>query len=256
MTGRPTIGISDYAASPNSMKRRLYDRLDSWAEVVHLDPDEEHPDLAGMGLDLFHLARWSRASLCDLERAQAAGIPTVNGYEGAAATEDRLGRCRRLEEAGIRVPEYDFGVAEEITLEPPVVVKPRHELEPAGHEFEVVYSGPLAYDGERLVQRYVVPHRSYKVFRVGEHVRATRHSPGFGVSRQARATARESATPRPVVGLVDRVESLFGLALFELDLVLHKGLYVIDVNPVVSLTGVPDGVDIYEALIRRSIPGG
>lgn len=255
MTARPTIGVSDYDASPNSMKRRLYDRLDAWADVVHLDPDEEHPDLAEMGLDLFHMARWSRESLCDLQRAQAAGIPTVNGYEGAAATEDRLARCRRLEASGIRVPEYEFGPAFEVTLTPPVVVKPRHELEPEGHEFSVVYAGPLDYEGERLVQRYVVPHRSYKVFRVGEHVRATRHAPGFGVSRERRETARETATPRPVVALVDRIASLFDLALFELDLVLHKGLYVIDVNPVVSLTGVPDAVDVYEELIRRSLSG-
>lgn len=252
-TARPTIGVSDHADTPNEVKRRTYDRVRTWADLELLDPESEHPGLAEMGLDLYHMARWSRRSLSDLRRAEAAGIPTVNSYEGAATTEDRLARCRRVEDAGMRVPPYEFGTAEEITLEPPVVVKPRHELGPDGHEFAVIYAGEVEFPGERFVQRYVLPRRSYKVFHVGEHVRSTRHPPGSGVDRAMRALAEETSTSRKVVDLVERVASVFDLALFELDLVVHKGVYVIDVNPVVSLHGVEDGAAIYERLIRSRL---
>ena len=254
MTDRPSIAISDYAETSNGIKRRIYDRVRRWADLSLLDPETEHPDLPSMGFDLYHMARWSRQSLADLERAEEAGTPTVNSYEGAATTEDRLARVRLIEGAGISVPAYEFGRAEEITLEPPVLVKPRHELEPGGHEFAVVRSGEIDFPGERFVQHYLLPRRSYKVFRVGEHVRSTRHPPGSGVDRSMRSLAFETSPSRKVHELVDVVAELFDLALFELDLVVHKGVYVVDVNPVVSLDGVEDAVEIYEELLRRSIP--
>jgi hypothetical protein len=34
--------------------------------------------------------------------------------------------------------------------------------------------------------------------------------------------------------------------------VVHEGVYVIDVNPVVSLHGVEDAVEIYDELLQRS----
>ena len=252
MTDRPTIGITDYATPRSETKVRLYERVRSWADLRLLDPETEHPDLPEMGLDLYHMARWTPQSLRDLRRACEAGLPTVNSHEGAATTEDRLVRTQRIEDAGITVPPYAFGPADEVTLAPPVVVKTRHELAPGGHAFSVVFAGPLEYEGERFVQRYVAPRRSYKVFGVGEHVRTTRHAVGSDVSREWRETARETPTSSVVAELVETVGSLFELALFELDLVVHKGHYVIDVNPVVSLDGVADGVDIYEALLRRT----
>lgn len=254
-TARPSIGISDHADTPSEVKHRIYDRVRTWADLTLLDPESEHPDLAARGLDLYHMARWSRPSLSDLRRAEAAGVPTVNSYEGASTTEDRLARVRRVEEAGLRVPPYEFGTAGEVALDPPVLVKTRHELEPGGHEFSVVYDGDVDFPGERFVQRYVLPRRSYKVFRVGEHVRTTRHPAGSGVDRAMRPLAEETSTSRKVVELVDRVAATFDLALFELDLVVHKGVYVVDVNPVVSLDGVGDAVEIYEELLRRSLPG-
>lgn len=254
MPGRPTIGVSDHADTPNEIKRRIYDRVRNWADLELIDPESEHPDLAEMGLDLYHMARWSRWSLADLERAAEAEIPTVNTYDGASTTEDRLVRNQRMEDAGIRVPSYEYGPAEEISLEPPVLVKPRHELAPGGHDFSVVYSGEVDFPGERFVQRYVLPRRSYKVFHVGEHVRSTRHPPGSGVDRAMRPLARETPTSRKVEELADAVADLFDLVLFELDLVVHKGVYVVDVNPVVSLDGVEDAVDVYDELLRRSVP--
>jgi len=245
MTPPPSIVVTDYTPPPSEMKRRLYERLRSWADLVLLDPDVEHPDLSTWDLDLYHMARWTRPSLRDLRRAQAAGIPTVNSHDGAATTEDRLARSRRIESAGLLVPAFAFGTADEIRLAPPVLVKPRHELQPGGHDFSVVFAGPIDFEGERFVQRFVVPRRSYKVFQVGDRVRSTRYLPGT-------ESVLETSPSRKVLRLVETAETLFDLRLFELDLVLHKGLFVIDVNPVVSLDGVHDAVDIYEDLLREA----
>ncbi|MFC6756752.1 hypothetical protein ACFQER_08740 [Halomicroarcula sp. GCM10025894] len=46
---------------------------------------------------------------------------------------------------------------------------------------------------------------------------------------------------------------LFELTLFELDVVVHKSVYVLDVNPVVSLDGVSDAVEIYDTVLKRSV---
>ena len=55
---------------------------------------------------------------------------------------------------------------------------------------------------------------------------------------------------KAMVFMADRVADLYGLSLFEMDVVTHKALYVIDVNPVVSLQGVEDGAIIYDRLLR------
>lgn len=243
---RPRIAISYHANRGNPVKRELFEHLRSWADLALLDPEREHPDLAERDLDLYHMARWHPAALADLERACAAGIPTLNSYSGAARLEDRLERCETLREHGFHVPAFQFGRDVEITLRPPVLIKPRHELGPDGHRFRLVRSEPIEFKGGRFVERYVVPRRSYKIFRVGERVRTTRHEPPDGMPK-------ETNTRRQFVELTDEVATLFELGIFELDVVIHKSLYVIDVNPVVSLEGVADAVDIYEAFIRKTI---
>lgn len=239
----PKIAISHWADRHNPVKRRLLDALEEWAKVVLLDPRAEHPDLATRGFDLYHMAGWYPEALQDLRRADRAGIRTINPYYGARATADRLacGQIRRY--GGVRAPEFQYGRAEEITLEPPVIVKPRWELQEGGHEFTIVRSGDVAFDGERLVERLVAPRRSYKIHRVGGAVRGVREA---DPPTEVGATGRMRA-------LTDRVVELFGLSLFEMDVVVHKNWYVIDVNPVVSLAGIEDGTEIYERLIRSRL---
>jgi len=243
---RPTVAISYYEDRGNPLKFELFDRLRAWADLELLDPEREHPDLADRGLDLYHMARWRRGALADLERACEAGIPTLNSYRGAAQLEDRLERCETLRDHGFHVPDFQYGRAEEITLRPPVVVKPRREIVSGSHTFTLVRSAPIDFEGERFVQRYVVPRRSYKIFRVGERVRTTRHERPDG-------KPSEVETRRRFAELTDAVADLYDLSVFELDIVVHKNLYVIDVNPVVSLEGVGDAVDIYEECIRERI---
>jgi len=250
---RPTVGVADYRNPTSERKRQVYDRVRTWADLRLLDPDAEHPALTEMGLDCFHMAHWTPQSLRDLQRAEDGGIPTVNSYEGAATAVDRLAKCRRIETAGIRVPPYEFGTAEEISLDPPVVVKPRDEFVSGGHEFSVVFAGEIDFAGERFVQRYIAPRMSFKLFQIGEYSRSTKHPPRSGVDRSMRSLAQETATTAKFAGLLDAVAGLFDLNLFELDVVVHKGVYVIDVNPVVSLDGVGDAVEIYDELLRRAV---
>lgn len=242
----PRIAISYWEERGNPVKHRLFDALSEWADLLLLDPDREHYDLDLLDLDLYHAAAWTHPALSDLERAEHAGIATINTYDGARRTTDRLERCRTLKEAGFHVPPFQFGLAGSITLQPPLLVKPRDELDSSGHDFEIVYTDDLEYEGERFVQEYVVPRKSYKIHRVGDVTRAVRllgheHAP------------REALVPRKFVSLADQVAGLFGLSLFELDVVIHKALYVVDVNPVVSLEAVEDAVEIYERLIQSRI---
>ncbi|SFR35896.1 hypothetical protein [Halogeometricum limi] len=242
---RPRIGITYKKRHGNPVKYRLFERLRSWADVVVLDHRRRHPDLPEMELDLYHMAGWSPAAFADFEVAREAGIPTVNSYAGAVQTEDRLLAARACVDAGLPFVPFEYGRADEITLKPPVVVKPRHELEPGGHRLDVVFSGALRFEGERLVERYVVPARSFKVFGVGSEIRAS--------ERHSRTDAWEEVrVPGRFVELAAEVSTLFDLSVFELDVVVHKSYYVIDVNPVVSLDGVEDAVEVYETVLRRA----
>ncbi|MDS0296232.1 hypothetical protein [Halogeometricum luteum] len=242
---RPTIGISYAASGGNPVKLRLFERVRTWADLILLKSEHRHPDLPEMGLDLYHMARWSPSAYADFESARDAGVPTVNSYEGARATEDRLASARACVDAGLPFVDFEYGTAAEITLDPPVLVKARHELDDDGHDFHRVFTGPIEFDGERMVERYVVPARSFKVFNVGENVRATERVSEDSEWEQVDVAGRFAE-------LAADVAALFDLRLFELDILVHKNYYIIDINPVVSLDGVEDGVDVYEELLRTA----
>ncbi|WP_227377529.1 hypothetical protein [Haladaptatus halobius] len=246
----PTIGISVFVDPCPPLTKNLFDRLihrlRSWATVHILRPDTTHPNLSSMELDLYHMAHWHHAAIQDLKRASQNGAATINSYQGVSVTTDRLAKLRRLQEAGITVPEFQFGTDDEITLNPPVLVKPRNELDFHGHEFDSLFTDDYIFDGEKVVQRYIVPRQSYKVFRIGEAIRTAKHHWKDG-------TSLERPTSRNFRQLTRRVADVFDLSLFELDIVVHKAAYVIDVNPVVSLEGISDAVQLYETCLREAI---
>jgi glutathione synthase/RimK-type ligase-like ATP-grasp enzyme len=244
-TDRPTIGIAYFEDSGNPVKLRLFERLRRWADLRLFDPWERHPEIPELGLDLYHMARWSWPAFSDFQLAAVAGVPTINSYRGTVLTEDRVRSARVCLEHGIPFNRFEYGRADEITLEPPVIVKPRHELHDGGHEFQVVFAGDLSFDGERMVEQYITPSRAYKVFKVGDHVRVTERRTLEGSFEEVPASKRFGE-------LAETVATLFDISLFELDVQVHKSYYVIDVNAVVSLEGVRDGVDIYEDLLRAA----
>lgn len=242
---RPLIGISYFEDRGNPMKHRLFDRIREWAELILLNPEKRHPDLPEMGLDLYHMARWSPEAYSDFELAYETGIPTINSYDGAKITEDRVASARIAAAHGLPFIEFEYGTADEITLTPPVLIKPRHELGSNGHDFRLVFSGEVAFDDERMVERYIVPSRSFKVFQVGDYIRAT--------ERRAEGDPfKEVEMSKHFVDFTNEVASLFDLALFEMDLLVHKSYYMIDINPVVSFEGADDGIKLYEQLLRTA----
>ncbi|WP_266078430.1 ATP-grasp domain-containing protein [Haladaptatus caseinilyticus] len=245
-TDRPRIGVSYWHTGGNAVKLELLDRLRTWATLVLMDPRTEHWDLDELELDFYHMAHWHPAALSDLKRAHEAGIPTVNSYSGASATADRLTCYRTLRRGNVLVPEYQYARAPDVTLPPPTIVKPRYEFEPSGHEFSVHFADAYDFPEKRIVQRYVVPHRSYKLFGIGDEIRAVRL---FG---DGSVPVEQRITPS-LARYVERVRVLFDLSLYELDLLVHKSIYVIDVNPAVNLDGVLGGAALYEELIRRKI---
>ncbi|GAA5052306.1 hypothetical protein ACFFQF_24230 [Haladaptatus pallidirubidus] len=199
-----------------------------------------------LNLDFYHMAHWNPATLADLKRARAAGVPTLNSYEGAHITADRLDCYRTLRRGGVYVPEFQYGLAKTITLQPPAIVKSRSEFHSDSHEFTIHLAGSYDFPDEQMVEKYVVPHRSYKLFGIGDEVRVVRLPRGDGLPVEQPVTTS-------LVRYVGQVQNLFDLSLFELDILIHKNIYVIDVNPAVNLYGITDGAALYEEAIRAAI---
>ncbi|WP_439026558.1 hypothetical protein [Haloarchaeobius sp. DT45] len=262
-SARPRIGISYWRDRGNPRKRRAFESLADHAEVVWLDPERDHHDLDALDLDLFHAAKRRPESLADLDRAATAGVETVNPPIAVAVTSDRVARHEALVHAGVPVPRAEFGPASAVSLTPPVLVKRREEGVLRSHDHRFVATGPVTYGGERLVEAYVPHCASVKVHVLGETVRAVRES-SAGQDPVPLAAGLEP--------IVRRVRHLFGLRVFELDAVrlgsANTGLdeavvqptgdptddwVVVDVNPVVSLAGVPDAVSVYHDFLATLV---
>ncbi len=257
-SARPRIGISYWRDRGNPRKRQAFESLTDHAEVVWLDPERSHHDLDALGLDLFHAAKRRPESLADLDRVATAGVQTVNPPAAVQVTSDRVARHQALVHAGVPVPMAEFGAATAVSLTPPVLVKCREEGVLRSHDHGFVASGGLDYDGDRLVEAYVPHATSVKVHVLGDTVRAVHESP----------TGLEPVPLDPSLEpIVRRVRHLFGLRVFEVDAV-HIGSedapdetvlswtgestaewVVVDVNPVVSLAGVPDAVSVYQTFL-------
>ncbi|WP_254545691.1 hypothetical protein [Halomarina pelagica] len=248
---RPRVGVSyRFDARANPVKRRLFRAMEAWADVVRLDAFEAHPDLWRYDLDCLHVARCTPASLADMRRADLAGVRTVNAADGARLACDRLARGRLLRDLGVRVPRFEWGPAGAISLDLPVIAKRRYEFVDADHDHRVIDGGPIDFAGERFVEALVSDGVPYKCYRIGEATCVV--------------SADDEADPRPVdpppgtVDLVRRVSDALGLALCEVDVLrVERGPpYVVDVNPAVSLRGVPDGGALYESFLREEAARG
>jgi hypothetical protein len=238
---KPVVGIAYWRDGGNPVKRTVIDRMEQWASVDLLDPETEHADMQTRAYDLYHMAKRRRGSLFNLERASAAGIPTVNPPGSAWLSSDRFMRSKLLEDNEFPVPAYEYGTADQISLGPPVVVKPRWEWSQDAHDFETISARPVEFDGRKLVERYVPHDRVLKAYGIGDRVRFVE-----GPDRP-----RETVPPSSVRNLFARVQSVLDLTVFEVDIAITgDDCCVFDVNPVVSLAGVEGGARMYEAELR------
>jgi glutathione synthase/RimK-type ligase-like ATP-grasp enzyme len=241
----PRVGISYWDTGGNPRKQAVFERLREWCELDVLDPEREHPELAAGEYDLYHMAKRRHASLLDLQRAATAGSRVLNAPHAARITSDRVARLSRLESAGVPLPAYQYGRADAIDLEPPVVVKPRFEFGEGAHDFSFVTDGPIAFDGPRLVERYLDYDRAYKLYVLGERCRAVEVTDEW----------MERPPPPAVTEILASVRSRFDLSVFEIDVIRTDGeLSVLDVNPAVSLRGLDDGASLYNELLRTHCP--
>jgi glutathione synthase/RimK-type ligase-like ATP-grasp enzyme len=238
----PTIAVATDGSNP--IKSALFSAVDGWGEVLILDPEREHPDLLDHDLDLYHMARRRGPLLADLRRACEVGIETVNAYEEARTLVDRQACEKMLADAGLRTPATQYGQAEGIDLDPPLIAKPRYELGPLRHQVEVLADGELDFDGEHFVQEYVPHEESIKLYQLGTETRAVT---GVEASRQP---TREREATEGLCAIADRIRERTGLELFEVDLVAgEEDYYVVDVNAAVSMRGASDGYAAYETLL-------
>ncbi|HET7324432.1 MAG TPA: hypothetical protein VFJ06_08880 [Halococcus sp.] len=242
----PNIGISypSTRSRTNPVKRWLFAEISEWADVTLLDPNTEHPDLVSRGFDLYHMARQSNGSLADLQRACRGSVRTVNPSAGVELLTDRLRCLQRLEANCVRVPDYAYGRCEEIDLEPPVVVKPRNEIDDTCHDLMTVLDGPLEFDGERLVEKHV-PGQCVKIHRLGDEIRAV------ATPDAEQTPPRECEPTRQMTAIAERIADVTGMTLFEVDFVGDEDLFVIDVNSAVSVSGVADGKQVYKDLLSN-----
>lgn len=240
-----TIALSYPSRGANPLKTDVFSDLTTWADVRWLDPQIDHPGLVNERIDLYHMARQQPASLRDLGRVCRAGIPTINPYEGVVLLADRFACTRQLAEIGIRVPESQYGRATEIELEPPVIVKSRYEIGSGDHEI-LRFDDDPDFTGQQFVQKYVPHTREIKLHCASEAVRAVAIDPTHD-------RCRECAVTPQLRSIAERIRQLTGMELFEVDLVGDDALFVVDVNPAISLRGVADGKAVYETLLSQPL---
>ncbi len=254
------IAISYWEEGGNPVKRELVQRLGEKYDVEVLDPEREHPTIADGEARLYHMAKRREESLRDLERAYRNGVRTLNTPEGAYTAVDRLETLRTLEEAGVPVPDYEYGNIEDVDIDTPVVSKPRTELGEDRHrvEFFGYISHPdidtigaeMDFVDKRLVQEYVDGRRHIKAYRLGDRVRAVE------IDSTDIGHGTEIETDRELERLVHMAGDSIGLSFMEVDLVDGRGEYhAVDVNSTGNLGGVQEAVELYQGLIEEKLEG-
>ncbi len=252
------IAISYPETGGNPLKRELFSRLEDWAEVDLFDPYTTHPELERNGYDLYHNAKRRNGALQDQRRAEAAGVRTLNSSEGSYVVLNRRATLEHLQQIDVQTPDWEYGMADTVTAEPPVVAKPpieigedRHDVRFHGTEQYDGFpftNGSLEFPGVRVVEEYIPGGRHVKAYRIGEETRAVELDDPLQWDG-------EEIDPDPaMVETVEQIGDHFGLCIFETDLVEQgDDIYVVDVNQTVNGAGVDDFVDVYEDAIREQL---
>ncbi len=243
------IAVSYIKEGKEVEKDKVFDFLDTWASVDYFDPEKEHPEFEEESFriyDLYHMAKTRNESLEDLRRAENNGVRTINPYSAAKLVDDRYNSIKILEKKGIKVPKTEYGRFEEISLDLPLVSKERFEGD--GHDIELIKE---PYEGEKFVQEFINYDDSFKLYKVGENVRSVRLS-CRGFFDRDYVSSVEIGVEKYFEKLVDDIFEATGLNLFEADILKsHEGLYVVDVNSMVGLQNIKDGVEIYNDLLMK-----
>jgi ribosomal protein S6--L-glutamate ligase len=201
-------------------------------------------------LDLLIVRGRSPAIFDLLERAEAAGIRTLNRRSAIAAVVDKSSMARALAAAGIATPRTRVGsfavVARESRPEDfPLIVKPVFGDNARGVRIVESRDELLAMTWEEpsVIAQPFIPSDGFdlKLYVAGEEVRAVRKPSPLASGLQA------AAQPVPLTpalrALALRCGVIFGLDLFGVDCIeTQEGPVVIEVNDFPNYSGL-DGMD-------------
>jgi ribosomal protein S6--L-glutamate ligase len=224
--------------------------LEDWgAKVTLIYPDEERIDLSSVRPehDLYILKAGTELALSFAGALHTVGATILNPYPIAAACRDKIVATRRLQHAGLPVPET-YTTVHPARLAPllddgPLVIKPYRGSE--GRGVHVVWDADELDDlpGDRgpvFAQRYHEPNgRDRKIYVIGGQV--------FGVKRVWPVRSFEDKLGEPFTitpelrEIALRCGAAFGLELYGLDIIVSGDRpYVVDISSFPGFKGVPD----------------
>jgi ribosomal protein S6--L-glutamate ligase len=224
--------------------------LEIWGATVELIyPDEECIDLGSVRPehDLYILKAGSELALSFAGALHTVGATILNPYPIAAMCRDKIVATRRLQQAGVPVPETYATVhparLARLLDDGPLIVKPYRGSE--GRGVHVVWDADELDDlpGDRgpvFAQRYHEPKgRDRKIYVIGGQV--------FGVKRVWPVRSFEDKLGEPFTitpelrDIALRCGTAFGLDLYGLDIIVSGDRpYVVDISSFPGFKGVPD----------------
>jgi len=249
----PRIGfllVRHPAERKSPIMPEVFERLRARGATVEARyPEEELVDLARLepAHDLTVLKSGSDLALSLAGVLAGCGATVLNPYPVAAALRDKILATRRLQAAGVPVPETwvtaDAGSLAPLLAAGPLVVKPYRGSQGRGVRV-VREASELA--GERgegnlvFAQRYHEPEGvDRKIYCIGGEV--------FGVLRNWPPRSYEEKLGEPFAvtpelqAIVARCGEAFGIDLFGVDVVMSEGRpWVVDMQAFPGFKGVPD----------------
>ena len=213
--------------------------------------------------DLYLLKSHTPAALAVAHRLEERGVPVVNGALATARCLDRVALGRLLEGSGLPAPRtWNPGrlrhLAAERGLVFPLIVKSRHSRR-GDLVARVDSAAELAsllgeWGDEPVVAQEFLPGDGWdiKLWVTGDRVFGARRRTPLepGASRE---THPVDELPAEWVRILERIGSVFDLALFGVDLlVTERGPMIIDVNAFPGFRGVPGASEALVGLVERA----
>jgi ribosomal protein S6--L-glutamate ligase len=242
--------------------------LEGWgARVELIYPDEGLTDLASVRPehDVYILKAGTELALSLAGALHTVGATILNPYPITAMCRDKIVATRRLQQAGVPVPET-YATLHPSRLAPlldagPLVVKPYRGSEGRGvHVWDADELDDLPGDrGPVFAQRYHEPQgRDRKIYVIGGQV--------FGVKRVWPVRCFEDKLGEPFTitpelrEIALRCGTAFGLELYGLDVIVNGDRpYVVDISSFPGFKGVPDAAlrlaDYIFAAAQRVLAG-
>lgn len=234
------------------------------AVVEQIVPEDRLIDVCKIKVehDLYILKSGSEAAMAVAWALDLEGAAILNPYTAVAMMKDKIIATRRLQHAGVPLPDtYIAERAErfaELLDQGPLVIKP-YRGGSQGRGVRIVHQpaelSEIESDGVLFAQRYHQPDgRDHKIYRIGDQI--------FGVMRVwPPRTYEDKLGERFEVSSEMREITLscgraFGIDLYGIDIVASEGkLYVVDINTFPGFKGVPDAARLLADYIDSKLSG-